>query len=581
MDMNILGISCFYHDSAAALVRDGVLKAAALEERFTGVKHDSEFPLEAIRFCLARENLGIEDIDYVVFYDKPFTKFDRILTSYLQTAPRSFQAFRKAIPVWLRQKLWTPQIVRRQLGYRGSIFFVEHHLSHAAGAFYSSPFESSAVVTVDGVGEWATASIGKGAGNKVSLYKVMNYPHSVGLLYSAFTYFLGFQVNSAEYKVMGLAPFGSPRYAELIKNEIVTVYDDGSIHLNLKYFDYHHGLQMTGKNFERLFRKSRRIPDTEITDQDRDLAASIQAVTEEIMLKIATHARDMTGERNLCLSGGVALNCAAAGRLLKAGLFDDIYIQPASSDGGGSVGAALYVCFSLTDHTRIRPQPYLTLGPSYSEDEIKEFLKASGIPHSRMTKNTLSEFAARQISYGKIVALFSGCMEFGPRALGFRSILADPRDPNMKSKINRVVKFREPFRPFAPAVLLERAADYFQNVGFSPYMLFNFEVIPDRRPFIPAVTHIDGSARIQTVTKDTSPLLNMILVEFEKISGVPVLLNTSFNLRGRPIVRTPHDAFSTFISSGIDVLIMEEFVIEKSKLDTERFGKFKIPSGVD
>lgn len=572
--MNILGISCFYHDSAAALVKDGILSAAALEERFTGIKHDSEFPGEAVAFCLEKGNLTIDDIDYIVFYDKPFTKFDRILNSYLQTIPKSYKAFRLAIPIWLRQKLWLPQIIKKELNYRGKILFIHHHLSHAAGAYYSSPFDNSAILTIDGVGEWATASIGKGAGNRIELHRVMNYPHSVGLLYSAFTYFLGFRVNSAEYKVMGLAPYGKPVYANVIKDEIVRIFDDGSIHLNLKYFNYHHGLQMTGRRLEKMFGRLRRPPESELTDSDRDIAASIQEITEDIIFKMARHARDITGEKNLCLSGGVALNCAAAGKLLQSGMYDRIHIQPASSDSGGAAGAALYAYYSITDAKKASDQPYFKVGQSFPSDQIKNFLTNSEIQYSFMTDDLLPKYVAEQLAGGKIVALFHGSMEFGPRALGFRSILADPRDPRMKIRINEVVKFREAFRPFAPAVPAEKAADYFDTTTASPYMLFNFDVRNKMHSIIPAVTHVDGSARIQTVEKNDNRRLYDILQEFEKLSGVPVLLNTSFNLRGRPIVRTPEDAFSTFISSGIDILVMENYVIDKTEIDADKFAKF-------
>jgi carbamoyltransferase len=579
--MNILGISCFYHDSAAALVKDGLLAAAALEERFTGTKHDSDFPTNAVSSCLEKERLAIDDIDYVVFYDKPFTKFDRILNSYLQTVPVSYPAFRKAIPIWLRQKLWIPQIVRKELGFEGKLLFIEHHLSHAAGTYYCSPFERAAILTVDGVGEWATASIGKGMGNKIELREAMNFPHSVGLLYSAFTYFLGFQVNSAEYKVMGLAPYGEPIYADVIKKEIVRILDDGSIHLNLKYFEYHYGLRMTGEHFEKLFGRPPRTPESELTESDRNIAASIQAVTEEIIFKMARHARELTGESNLCLSGGVALNCAAAGKLLQSGIFDDVYVQPASSDAGGAVGAALYAYYAIADSAKRNDQPYFTLGPSFSEREIREFLEAENIPYTYLPDERLCLFAAERLTEGKIVALFHGPMEFGPRALGFRSILADPREGEMKAKINQAVKFREAFRPFAPVVTEENARQYFESGNPSPYMLFNFEVKDTARAIIPAVTHKDNTARIQTVNGSGNPLLYDILKSFEGRTGVPVLLNTSLNLRGRPIVRTPEEAFATFVSSGIDVLILENFVIEKTNIDTGKLDRFSITAGKD
>ena len=579
--VNILGISAFYHDSAAALVKDGILTAAALEERFTGIKHDSEFPTNSAMFCLEKGNLGIDEIDYVVFYDKPLLKFDRILNSYLQTVPGSYPAFRKAMPVWLRRKLWLPQIIKKNLGFGGKTLFVEHHLSHAAGTYYCSPFEKAAILTVDGVGEWATASIGKGDGNEIELVRVMNYPHSVGLLYSAFTYFLGFQVNSAEYKVMGLAPYGKPIFADLIKDKIATIFVDGSIRLNLEYFDFHYGLAMIGASFEKLFGRKRRLPETELTDSDRDIAASVQAVTEEILLGMARHTLELTGQKNLCLSGGVALNCVAAGKLLQSRLFDNIYIQPASSDAGGAAGGALYAYYSLTDKSKINIQSYFDLGPAYQTAEIQQFLAGIGVPFLKLAENDLPGYVAEAISKGKIIGLFHGPMEFGPRGLGFRSIMADPRDPEMKSKMNRSVKFREPFRPFAPVVLEEKAAIYFKDVIPSPYMLFNFDVREEKRGIIPAVTHVDGTARIQTVSQSNNRLLHDILKEFEKITAIPVLLNTSFNLRGRPIVRTPQDAFATFISSGIDILVMENLIIDKSELKAGQFAELKIPGGTD
>jgi carbamoyltransferase len=579
--MNILGISCFYHDSAAALVSDGLLIAAALEERFTGRKHDSEFPIKAIKFCLEKEHLKIQDIDCIVFYDKPFTKFDRILNSYIQTAPKSYAAFRKAIPVWLKQKLWLPSIIKKELHYNGPIYFLEHHLSHASGAFFTSPFDSAAVLTIDGVGEWATASIGRGTDSRVEIYKVMNYPHSVGLLYSAFTYFLGFQVNSAEYKVMGLAPYGQPVDADLIRQEIVRIFDDGSIRLNMKYFNYHYGLTMTGNSLEKLLGRQRRLPETELTDSDRDLAASIQEVTEEIIFKMARYSRRITGERNLCLSGGVALNCTAAGKLLESKLFENIHIQPASSDSGGAVGAALYMYYSLTNGRKINSQPYFTLGPEYGNVEIEYFLNQIKAPFRYFSDDHLAHYAAEQLSRGKIVGLFNGPMEFGPRALGFRSILASPVAIEMKSKINLAVKFREPFRPFAPAVLEEKASEYFTCDRPSPYMLFNFDVRPEKRSAIPAVTHVDGTARIQTVNQAQNPLFYAILKEFEKLTGLPVLLNTSFNLRGHPIVRTPKEALATFVSSGIDILIMANCVMDKKGFDPGLFEEYKIDAGRD
>lgn len=581
--MNILGVSCFYHDSAAALIQDGIITAAAAEERFSGKKHDADFPGDAIAFCLEKAGLGIEEIDYITFYDKPLLKFDRILSSYLQTAPKSYGAFRKAIPIWLREKIWLPQTIKKELGYDGEILFTEHHQAHAAGAFFSSPFEQAAILTIDGVGEWATASIGRGEKNKIELLFRQDYPHSVGLLYSAFTYYLGFQVNSSEYKVMGLAPYGEPKYAELIRTKLVEIGENGAISLNMKYFHYHYGLTMTGKRFKKLFGRSRRLPEQEIEQFHKDIASSLQCVTEEIIFKMADHALDLTGEKYLCLSGGVALNCTAAGKLLKRERTKDIslYIQPAATDSGGAIGAALYVYHGLSGKREIAEQNYLRLGPSYSASDIEQFLDGHDIAARRLTEAERSKRCAEYLGHGKIVAIFQGEMEFGPRALGFRSILADPRDPEMKARINEAVKFREPFRPFAPVVLEEKASEYFDCTGPSPYMLLNFFVHPEKRSEIPAVTHVDGSSRIQTVNAGQNKALYDIIREFETLSGTPVLLNTSFNLRGHPIVRTPEQAFATFISSGIDILIMENFLIEKSSLDHEKYRRLGITAGQD
>ncbi|MFH2035125.1 MAG: carbamoyltransferase N-terminal domain-containing protein [Candidatus Zixiibacteriota bacterium] len=579
--MIILGISAYYHDSSAALVCDGRLVSAAAEERFTGIKHDSSFPVNAVNFCLNANNLGINEIDKIVFYEKPLTKFDRIISGYMQTAPKSYAAFRKAIPIWLREKLWTPQTIKKKLDYNGEIFFVEHHLSHAAGTYYSSPFDSSTILTIDGVGEWTTASIGIGEGNKIRLVKTMNYPHSVGLLYSAFTYFLGFRVNSSEYKVMGLAPYGKPVYADLIKNELVKIFEDGSIVLNMKYFSFHYGLRMTGRKFEKLFGRKRRLPESELSESDKNMAASIQAVTEKIILKMAQYAREKFGNENLCLAGGVALNSSAAGKLKDSGLFKNIYIQPASSDSGAAAGAALYLSYSLSDKRKIYEQPYFSMEPTYGNKEIVGFLIENDIRFHHYDSVKMASVMAREISEGKICALFNGQMEFGPRALGFRSIIADPRNPNMKNIINKKIKFRESFRPFAPAVLEEHVDDFFENGIRSPYMLFNFKVKKGMESVIPAVTHIDNTARIQTVNRSDNKLFYNIIEEFAKITGVPVLLNTSFNLRGRPIVNGPTDAIKTFVSSGIDLLVMQDSVIYKQELSEDTISKFKIASGID
>lgn len=578
--MKILGISAFYHDSAAALVIDGRLVSAASEERFSRIKHDPEMPVDVVRFCLERAGIEINDLDCIVFYDKPLTKFDRILTGYIATPFRSYRAFITAIPVWLRRKLWVEHVIHKETGFDGEVLYLPHHLSHAAGTFFESPFDNAAILTVDGVGEWATASIGIGDNNHVRLIKEMHYPHSVGLLYSAFTYFLGFMVNSAEYKIMGLAPYGEPVYADLIKEKLVTVHDDGSIHLNMKYFTFHHSLTMTGKRFDRLFGRPRRLPEEEVEAFHRNVAASVQQVTEEIMIKMASHAREVTGLDRLCLSGGVALNCKANGLLLKQGIFQDIYAQPASGDAGGAVGAALYAYHRLTGDDK-QIQPFFGIGPCHSDDQIRSFLDRHGVPYTTGSAENLAAGLAQEVANGKIVALFDGAMEFGPRALGFRSIIADPRDNAMKEKINAAVKYREAFRPFAPAVLKERVSEYFDCEGTSPYMLFNYTVREDKRLVIPAVTHVDNSSRIQTVARYDNPVLYRLIEAFDGITGVPVVLNTSFNLRGHPIVNTPEEAFATFCSGGIDFLLIGSFLIDKGRLDENLLRAFMVEKKPD
>jgi carbamoyltransferase len=571
--MKVLGISCFYHDAAAALVVNGTLVAAASEERFTRIKHDPELPKNAVRFCLEKAGIDIRQADAVVFYDKPFTKFDRILTGYMATPFRSWHAFVKAMPLWLRRKLWVDNVIAKELGYEGEVLYLPHHLSHAAGAYFESPFDKAAILTVDGVGEWATASYGIGEGNRVRLIAEMNYPHSVGLLYSAFTYYLGFQVNSAEYKVMGLAPFGRPEYAELIEQKLVEIHPDGSIHLNLDYFAYHYGLKMVSARFERLFGKKRRSPDEPLEGFHENVAASIQAVTEKIMVVMARHVRHVTDCNRLCLAGGVALNCKANGLLLKDKIFDEIYAQPAAGDAGGAVGAALYTYHKLTGADK-KSQPFFGIGPVFDNGAIKEFLESNGVPHTQSSFAVQLSQLAREIAAGKIVGIYQGAMEFGPRALGFRSIVADPRDPGMKEKINAAVKYRETFRPFAPAVLRDFVSDYFECDIDSPYMLFNFDVREDKREVIPAVTHVDFSSRLQTVTRDENPVFYMLIDEFGKVTGVPVLLNTSFNLRGHPIVNTPEEAFATFCSGGIDILLLNEYIIYKRDIGAELQRRF-------
>ncbi|MFQ6007770.1 MAG: carbamoyltransferase [Candidatus Zixiibacteriota bacterium] len=578
--MKILGISCFYHDSAAALVVDGTLVAAAQQERFSRIKHDAELPVNAVEFCLNKGGLSIKELDYIAFYDKPFTKFDRILTGYMAVPFRSYKAFLKSMPVWLGRKLWTDHVIHKELDYKGKVLYLPHHLSHAAGAFYCSPFDRAAILTIDGVGEWATASCGVGENNRVKLLTEMHYPHSVGLLYSAFTYYLGFQVNSAEYKVMGLAPYGQARFVDLIEDKLVKIHDDGSIHLNLDYFTFHYGLAMTGSRLEKLFGHVRRKPASQIEPFHEDVAASIQVVTEKIILKMARHIRNSTKLNKLCMSGGVALNCKANGLLLRQHIFDEIYVQPAAGDAGGAIGAALYVHYKLTGEDK-KQQPFFSIGPHYSKQEIRGFLEQNGIPYSHDDSGGHLEKLAHEIANGKIVAVFQGAMEFGPRALGFRSILADPRDSKMKEKINAAVKYREPFRPFAPAVIAEHAHEYFGCNHASPYMLFNFTVAENKRQVIPAVTHVDNSSRIQTVSEQDNSFLYRLLCRFKEMTGLPVLLNTSFNLRGHPIVNTSEDAFVTFCSSGIDFLLLEDYLIDKNQVPKEVQVRFTIRAAPD
>jgi carbamoyltransferase len=578
--MNILGISCFYHDAAAALVSNGRLVAACSEERFTRIKHDPELPEQAVAYCIEKAGIAMSDIDYVAFYDKPLLKFERILSGYMAEPFRAFRAAFQAFPIWLNRKLWTYHVIHKELGFDKEVLFLPHHLSHAAGTFFGSPFDRSAILTVDGVGEWATASFGTGFDNRVKLLAEMTYPHSVGLLYSAFTYFLGFHVNSAEYKVMGLAPYGKPVFTDLIEDKLVRIHDDGSIHLNMKYFTFHRGLTMTGRRFEKLFGKERRTPEAQLNQFHNDVAASIQAVTEKIVVRMGRHVREVTGEDKLCMSGGVALNCKANGVLLREGVFDEIYVQPAAGDSGGAVGAALYAYHRITGEAK-QSQPFFGLGPSYTSESVKQFLEANDIPFEDLTPGETASVVAQKIADGAIVGVYQGAMEFGPRALGFRSILADPRDNKMKEKINAAVKYREAFRPFAPAVLAEDASDYFDTSVASPYMLFNFEVRPDKRSVIPAVTHVDASSRIQTVSRGDNPLLYDIISEFKRLTGVAVVLNTSFNLRGHPIVNRPEEAFATFCSGGIDILLFERYIVNKLELPDSLRERFTVGKQLD
>ncbi len=589
MTTHILGISAYYHDSAACLVTDGHIVAAAQEERFTRKKHDAAFPARAVEFCLREGRIEADDLDLVAFYDKPVLKFDRILETYLSHAPLGFKMFLMGLPVWLREKLHTPRQLDRGLEgrYKGRYVFLEHHESHAASAFFPSPFDEAAILTLDGVGEWSTGSIGVGRGNKIEMLQELRFPHSLGLLYSAFTYFTGFKVNSGEYKLMGLAPYGEPIYADRIRDEMIDLKEDGSFRMNLDYFGYTRRDVMTTPALETLLGGPRRTPESEVTQREMDIAASIQVVTEEIVLRIARHARELTGARNLVLAGGVALNCVANGRLLRERIFEDLWIQPAAGDAGGALGAALFTWHQLMDKPRTvgarDSQRGSLLGPRYEADEIRSFLDAAGAVYREIDdEDKLCDTVAGILADEKVVGHMAGPMEFGPRALGSRSILGDPRSPKMQSVMNLKIKFRESFRPFAPSVLAEDVHDWFEmdEGQESPYMLLvapvaaarRKEVDPGKigieklhqvRSEIPAVTHVDGSARVQTVDAERTPRYAGILKHFKQRTGCPVVINTSFNVRGEPIVCTPEDAYRCFMATHMDALVIEGFVLLK------------------
>jgi carbamoyltransferase len=624
-DTLILGISAFYHDSAACLVRDGEIVAAAQEERFTRKRHDAGFPKKAIEYCLKEagagtgRGIGIDDVDVIAFYDKPFIKFERLLETYLSVAPKGWRSFLAAMPGILKQKIWIPQVIQKELNYKGEIIFCEHHESHAASAFYPSPFEEAAILTMDGVGEWATSSIGIGRGKGIELLYEQRFPHSLGLLYSAFTYYLGFKVNSGEYKVMGLAPYGEPKYKDLILKELIDLKEDGSFRLNMKYFGYLDTLRMTNKSFDRLFGAPARKPETRLEQREMDIARSLQDVTEEIMLRMARHAHKVTGMKNLCLAGGVALNCVGNGRILREGPFDNIWIQPAAGNAGGALGAALFGWYRYLGNERAIESvtPTLTLprqgggekrkgggdvgaihelplqdsmkgsylGPSFSDDEIEAFLKSKGAPYKKVSLFDILKETARLLAGGKVIGWFQGRMEFGPRALGARSIIGDARNREMQSVMNLKIKFRESFRPFAPSVLREDVAEWFEMDCDSPYMLLVAPVKEEKRiPMteeqerlfgidklnipkseIPAVTHVDYSARVQTVQRYTNPLYYDIINEFKRLTGCPVIVNTSFNVRGEPIVCTPEDAYRCFMRTNMDNLVIGSFILDKKE----------------
>ena len=567
--MNILGISCYYHDSAAALLKDGTLVAAAQEERFTRKKHDSGFPARAIAYCLHEGGITPRELDYVGFYDKPFEKFDRILQTTLATWPRGFPSFIKAMPVWIKEKMWVPQMIRKELDYEGPILFSEHHIAHAASAFLVSPFNEAAILTMDGVGEWETTTYGVGRGNAITLLKSLHFPHSLGLLYSAFTYYLGFRVNSAEYKVMGLAPYGTPRYRDLILENLIDLREDGSFRLNMDYFIYDRALRMTGTRFDSLFGHPHREPESPLTEFHKDVAASLQKVTDEVVIRLANHVYRETGLPNLCMAGGVALNCVSNSEILKRVPFKDIFIQPAAGDAGGAIGAASYIRNTILGNEREFVWKNAFLGPSFSEEEIGGFLDLKGIEYERLDGAGLVRRVSRILAGQNVVGWFQGRMEFGPRSLGSRSILADARNAENWQRVNLKIKFRESFRPFAPVVLEEKMAEYFEFDRPSPYMLFTAQVRDEMRSKIPAVTHVDGSARLQTIRREDHELFYDLIRQFEQDTGCPVLINTSFNVRGEPIVCTPQDAFRCFMATEMDYLAMGPFLIDKKQMRTE------------
>jgi carbamoyltransferase len=591
--MNLLGISAFYHDSAAALLRDGEIIAAAQEERFTRVKHDYRFPLHAVQYCIREAGLGPDDLDAVAFYDKPVTKFGRIMETYFSVAPGGLQSFLMAVPLWMKQKLWTPLQIENALESVGitmpeDMLFPEHHQSHAASAFFPSPFESAAILTLDGVGEWSTSAIGKGSGNQIEILYDMHFPHSIGLLYSAFTYFTGFRVNSGEYKLMGLAPYGNPTYVDRIYDHLIDVKEDGSFRMNMKYFGYLDGLVMTNYRMAELFDGPPRPMESEITQREMDIAKSIQVVTEELVMKMAHHAKKITGENNLVLAGGVALNCVSNGKLLRDGPFENIWIQPAAGDAGGSLGAALMAWHHYYEKPRkVNPQDSMKgsyLGPGFDDDEIEAWLNRNGYPAERLEGDAWAKRIAENINDEKVIGLCQGRMEFGPRALGGRSIIGDARSPAMQRVMNLKIKYRESFRPFAPTCLREKVSDYFDMTGESPYMLLVADVqkerclgleeakelpmkerINQKRSDIPAITHVDYSARVQTVTPERNGRYYDIVKAFDDLTGYGVIINTSFNVRGEPIVCTPEDAYRCFMRTEMDVLVLGSHILYKNQ----------------
>ena len=604
--MNILGLSAFYHDSAACLLQDGKIIAAAQEERFTRKKHDASFPKNAVEFCLQKGGIQVSDLDYVGFYDKPFIKFERILETYLGIAPKGIKQYLAAIPIWLKDKLWTRTNIRNKLGYSGTVLFAQHHESHAASAFFPSPFQEAAILTMDGVGEWATTSIATGKDNKIELLQELHFPHSLGLLYSAFTYYLGFKVNSGEYKVMGLAPYGKPIYSDLIREHLIDLKEDGSFRMRMDYFDYLGGMAMTNQKFASIFNHPVRKAESNLTQKEMDIAASLQEVTEEIMLKMARHIRYLTNMKNLCLAGGVALNCVGNGKILKEKIFEKIWVQPAAGDAGGALGVALCIWHQIMGNNRLTngkdTMRGAYLGPHFKESEIKNFLDSNEIPYRQVNESQLTKLVSTDLQKGKVVGWFQGPMEFGPRALGGRSIIGDPRNPKMQSTMNLKIKYRESFRPFAPSVLAEKVDEWFEMDEESPYMLMVAEVRKDKRismtkeqnklfgidllnvpkSQIPAITHVDYSARIQTVHEDTNKRYYDLIKEFEKETQCAVLINTSFNVRGEPIVCTPEQAYRCFMRTEMETLVLENFIIDKKdQKQHEGDNKWKLEFELD
>jgi carbamoyltransferase len=604
--MNILGISAFYHDSAACLVQDGKIVAACQEERFTRKKHDFSFPKHAINYCLLERGLKREDLDIVAFYENPFIKFERILATYLSYAPLGVQSFIKTIPLWIKQKLWIKKLIYKTLNFSKKIIFLEHHQSHAASAFFPSPYQEAAFLTIDGVGEWATASYGVGKNNRLQILGEIHFPHSLGLLYSTFTYYTGFKVNSGEYKLMGLAPYGEPKYKDLILSRLLDLKEDGSFKLNMKYFGYGYALKMTNKRFEKLFGGPPRRMNSRLRQRDMDLARSIQDVTEEIMLRMVQHVYRKTGLKNLCLAGGVALNCVSNGRILREGPFENIWIQPASGDAGAALGCALFTWYQYLKNNRITDgkkdfQQGSYLGPEFSTDVIQDYLNKNSIPYVELSDEEIPEKIADLIAQQKVIGWFRGRMEFGPRALGSRSIIGDARSTKMQETMNLKIKFRESFRPFAPSVIRERVSEFFELDRESPYMLlaaplrkrhhkqisckeykfFDLDKLHVIYSNIPAATHVDYSARIQTVDKNDNPLFYQMIKKFDEKYGCPAVVNTSFNIRGEPIVCTPQDAYLCFMRTNMDYLLIGNFLIEKKDQkpldkDINRLKKFEL-----